>query len=1180
MKVKLKAFFCLALVFQLLAGVVIAQQRVNIESLIPPSPNAGELGKYGQIPVGLNTGVPDISFPLYQIKSGSLSLPVTLSYHASGNQVNQRATDVGLGWSIQAGAQINRSVNGIADDANVGGALGYFNYTAPDLGVINSIVHQDSLKQYTQDYAIPYQNPTGTPGTLWGHDLEPDMFQYSLGGKSGKFIYTKAKSFMTIPQEPVRIVKFLDNSNKVCFRITDDDGVTYTFSNYTTSNFLSGYPSTCTDLTSYISTWHLTSIISADLQDTISLEYETAHIHDETEQHVKSIGRRLKDVWWGPDNLSYCLDGVDVLDTEVDPCSGFGKVKKTQVDYNELRIKRINFKNGYILFNRNSSRSDVPSIELSSNHALDNIEVYGSNQVLVKKYIFETDYYTAQPTSTDVWKNYRLRLKRFYEADVSAGPGKKEYAFEYETTPLPPYGSYNVDYWGFSNGQSNSDLIPYAVYDNTVFQSLYLGNLTGNSSVTVENKYAFTNPGSYVVGYANREPSADYMVSGILKKIVHPTGGYTQFEFEPHRYWSFYASQEKIGGGLRVKSIKNYSAAGVLATEDYYKYGTAESGRGTLLFDENTFYRSYEDVVDYYPSSALSGCNYGTSDGSMFAWRRNFLGISKYSSPGFNGSPVVYPTVARYNDGNGSNGKAVYKFNVELSANELIPGMFANSGNYGAINNAWHQGEQIEETHYRYANNQYYPVSRIKNQYSAYDLKDEVGVMFKPVINTIVSSPFVLTNYNGYQSLTSPGGPSAPNIVRSHGMFGVYQYWIKTGTFRKIKEIQTTFDAVDTTQKVDVVTDFVYANAANRYLSKREKTINSTEKAINRFKYPQDLSDAVSLSMVSRNMLSPVVEEKSYQSLSGTETLLSTVQTGYRQSGNLIVKDYIKASTGSLTPEPRVLFNQYDTSGNITEQQMADGVKESYLWGYHNAHPVAKIVNVPYNTAIQYVNQSILDNPSSDQQLRTELNNLRVNLPSAQVSTFTYQPLVGMTSQTDAKGMITYYEYDSFQRLKAVKNQNGEILKTYCYNYAGQQTDCNSSAGGTTPTTPTQVYARVEVENSATNPTSDGSSTDADIYIALYSDANCTQPVSLPQSLDVNMGTSSSSYENNVYAGLNWTDTYTVPANTNRLYLGRFTTDWWYSYYDPYYEQIINSYYYYYQIEDNGMNTYIPAGTY
>jgi hypothetical protein len=118
------------------------------------------------------------------------------------------------------------------------------------------------------------------------------------------------------------------------------------------------------------------------------------------------------------------------------------------------------------------------------------------------------------------------------------------------------------------------------------------------------------------------------------------------------------------------------------------------------------------------------------------------------------------------------------------------------------------------------------------------------------------------------------------------------------------------------------------------------------------------------------------------------------------------------------------------------------------------------------------------------------------------------------------------------------------------------------------------------MENSATNPTGDGSSTDADIYIALYSDANCTQPVSLPQSLDVNMRTSSSSYENNVYAGLNWTDTYTVPANTNRLYLGRFTTDWWYSYYDPYYEQIINSYYYYYQIEDNGMNTYIPAATY
>lgn len=331
--------------------------------------------------------------------------------------------------------------------------------------------------------------------------------------------------------------------------------------------------------------------------------------------------------------------------------------------------------------------------------------------------------------------------------------------------------------------------------------------------------------------------------------------------------------------------------------------------------------------------------------------------------------------------------------------------------------------------------------------------------------------------------------------------------------------------------------------------------------------------------MKTKNIVNAPVVETSLKNNNKQETVNSYMQS----SVGVYVPQSIKTwnQVGNQY-EDRISFSAYDDKGNILEQSQTGGVKEVYVWGHGRQYVLAKVLGSNSTAVSALVNQGILDGGSeADRQAQLlTLRNYFADNPDVQVTTFTYKPLVGMTSQTDAKGMTTYYEYDSFQRLKAVKNQNGEILKTYCYNYAGQLTDCNSSAGGTTQTPPSLVYARVEVENSATNPISDGSSTDADIYIALYSDVNCTQPVSLPQSLDVNMRTSSSSYENNVYAGLNWTDTYTVPANTNRLYLGRFTTDWWYSYYDPYYEQIINSYYYYYQIEDNGMNTYIPAATY
>ncbi|MCX2495293.1 RHS repeat protein [Pedobacter sp. PF22-3] len=64
-----------------------------------------------------------------------------------------------------------------------------------------------------------------------------------------------------------------------------------------------------------------------------------------------------------------------------------------------------------------------------------------------------------------------------------------------------------------------------------------------------------------------------------------------------------------------------------------------------------------------------------------------------------------------------------------------------------------------------------------------------------------------------------------------------------------------------------------------------------------------------------------------------------------------------------------------------------------------------------------------------------QLDNIRFQPKNAQMTTFEFDPLVGMTSSTDAKGMTTTYEYDAFQRLKIIKDQNGNILKQTNYHY-------------------------------------------------------------------------------------------------------------------------------------------------
>ncbi|WP_437919033.1 RHS repeat domain-containing protein [Sphingobacterium sp. LRF_L2] len=72
------------------------------------------------------------------------------------------------------------------------------------------------------------------------------------------------------------------------------------------------------------------------------------------------------------------------------------------------------------------------------------------------------------------------------------------------------------------------------------------------------------------------------------------------------------------------------------------------------------------------------------------------------------------------------------------------------------------------------------------------------------------------------------------------------------------------------------------------------------------------------------------------------------------------------------------------------------------------------------------------------------VDELKLRPASASMTTYTLVPTRGLTSITDPSGNIQRYEYDTFGRLSVIKDLNGDIVKGYCYNYAGQQVDCGS----------------------------------------------------------------------------------------------------------------------------------------
>lgn len=92
-------------------------------------------------------------------------------------------------------------------------------------------------------------------------------------------------------------------------------------------------------------------------------------------------------------------------------------------------------------------------------------------------------------------------------------------------------------------------------------------------------------------------------------------------------------------------------------------------------------------------------------------------------------------------------------------------------------------------------------------------------------------------------------------------------------------------------------------------------------------------------------------------------------------------------------------------------------------WRYYE-YQVQPCVGVSLN----YESPGILGTP------KILVDELRFYPYNAMISTTTYEPMVGKTSECDVNGRITYYQYDEFARLKTVKDENRNVIKAYEYN--------------------------------------------------------------------------------------------------------------------------------------------------
>ncbi len=135
-------------------------------------------------------------------------------------------------------------------------------------------------------------------------------------------------------------------------------------------------------------------------------------------------------------------------------------------------------------------------------------------------------------------------------------------------------------------------------------------------------------------------------------------------------------------------------------------------------------------------------------------------------------------------------------------------------------------------------------------------------------------------------------------------------------------------------------------------------------------------------------------------------------------------------------------IDDYDEYGNDIEQHSINNIHTAIIYAYDNKYPVVVAKNCTYDelkaasdnalNATGFNSFEEITTLSTEQQ-RTKWKafneNLRNQLSNSELSTYSYIPLVGMSSEVDWNNKVTYYQYDELQRLETVRDSDYNVLK-------------------------------------------------------------------------------------------------------------------------------------------------------
>ncbi len=960
------------------------------QSPIKSLPTAAELGSFGRSQVGLFTGTNQQSISLYELKTRNLSYPITLNYSSNGLKVDKVASIVGYDWTMSAMGVIIREVRGLPDDA-----VQFTPYPA-NLDPTHSITQEE------------YQNEMNfyRGWRFSGTDCEPDVFSYNFCGYTGQFYedspVSDTSKRISVPYQNLKIGRVYEDS----IRIVDDKGIQYLFEKGEMIDMGKG-GNTLISTTTY----HLKQIVHP-YGDKITFNYE-----------ILTAGKGIKGYYKNMyDNEFYVVyNGAEsgCRTTYIPAYSApAGNYSDSYMYYSHL-TSIVATGSGRIEFQYANGRTDS-SIEprMTGFTVYDNANNAIKSVVLYHEFPFGNFSNSFVNQCTDGSIRYRMFLDSVAIRD-NKNVKIQRYVFNYNNlNELPTRLSYAQDHWGYFNGQENQSLLPDMIPANIKAQ--YFPNL--NVAGTPDSTRA----------KADRSAHWQYAQKGMLSKIIYPTGGYSEFEYEAHRTRSY---PDKEYGGVRLKQVRHYSSTGQLASTNSYEYSGGLSG-----WDQN--------AIQYYSSRTVSKGNlcvgyYGFSTFTYYWLKSNTiysLGLSGHYDVGYEKVSILQGTTTS------NTGKEEHEF-------EVVPDSFDPERLYGSdnvtqppyTNYGWKSGTKISEKYYVNKNGVYNVVKEIKYQY-AEDARNSKVNYYPSIECTAFDYP-----------PTDIGFPD--NYFPFEDYFNVSRYSIISKWHYQSAKIENTYNDSGQLALTDT-TRYYYNNSTHALITSTRKTTSLGKKLETKVRYPLDINMGDYSSMTRKYMLNYPIEETT--SVNGNVT--ASKLTTYKINGSGYVPDKVY-SLETATPlasssfaafngttkdthygqTPEYSFDSYDTSnGNPLKVLGKNGIYTYYIWAYNKTYPVAKIessVNTTINITVddaRLKKTTVYADIQADVAYLKGLFNSYLTNKDYQVTIFTYKPLVGMTSQTDPAERTTYYEYDDFGRLKLTKDLAGNILKKYEYHYAGQ----------------------------------------------------------------------------------------------------------------------------------------------